>query len=118
MEVLLVTSRNGKRWVIPKGIVDPGLSAAASACKEAEEEAGIRGVIGGEALGSYQYDKWGGRCTVEVFLLSRVETLPVWPEAQLRQRRWFGAADAAAAVREPRLRELIERAAAVATDAS
>jgi phosphohistidine phosphatase len=41
VEVLLVRSRSGRRWVIPKGIVEPCLSPAASAPKEAEEEAGV-----------------------------------------------------------------------------
>ena len=46
LEVLLVTSRKGTRWVLPKGVVEPGMTPAASAAREALEEAGIRGVDG------------------------------------------------------------------------
>ena len=57
---LLVTSRKGTRRVLPKGVVEPDLSPAASAAKEALEEAGICGPIDHEPLGTYQYRKWGG----------------------------------------------------------
>jgi phosphohistidine phosphatase len=43
LEVLVITSRKGTRWVLPKGIVEPGMTAAASAAKEAMEEAGVEG---------------------------------------------------------------------------
>jgi phosphohistidine phosphatase len=52
LEVLLVTSRKGTRWVLPKGVVEPDLSPAASAAKEALEEAGVRGPIDDEPLGA------------------------------------------------------------------
>jgi phosphohistidine phosphatase len=45
VEVLLITSRKGTRWVLPKGVVEPGLSPATSAAKEALEEAGVRGTV-------------------------------------------------------------------------
>ena len=65
-EVLLVTSRGGKRWIIPKGIIEPGLSAGESALREAWEEAGAQGDLRSGAAGSYRYRKWGGVCTVAV----------------------------------------------------
>ena len=40
-QVLLVTSFGGKRWVLPKGIVEKGYSPSRSAAKEAWEEAGV-----------------------------------------------------------------------------
>jgi len=46
VEVLLITSSDGQHWVIPKGVIEPGMSAAESAAKEAYEEAGIRGRVG------------------------------------------------------------------------
>ncbi|MBE0617967.1 MAG: NUDIX hydrolase [Proteobacteria bacterium] len=105
-EVLLVTSRKGKRWVIPKGVVEPGLTPAASAAKEAWEEAGVRGTLRPEPLGTYRYWKWGGRCTVEVFLLEVESVAESWPEEH-RTRRWSSPAEAAEAVREPALQALI-----------
>ena len=69
MRVLLITSQGGRRWVIPKGIVEPGLSAVVSAAKEALEEAGIDGRVDPAPMGSYKRQKWGGTCSVEVFLI-------------------------------------------------
>lgn len=106
IEILLVTSRKGKRWVIPKGVVEPGLTPAESAAKEAWEEAGVRGALRPAPLGEYRYWKWGGRCTVEVFLLEVESVAERWPEEH-RARRWAGVEDAAQAVREPDLQALI-----------
>lgn len=111
LEVLLITSRRRSRWVIPKGIVEPNLSPAASAEKEAFEEAGIRGVTATPALGAYRYEKWGYRWTVTVFPFAVTELLNTWPEMLSRERRWFGVSDAAALVDEPELRALLERLA-------
>ena len=55
LEVLLVTSRRGTRWLLPKGVVEPDLTPAVSAQKEAMEEAGVRGQIDDRPLGTYQY---------------------------------------------------------------
>ena len=106
LEILLISSRKRRRWVIPKGVKEPHLSAAASAAREALEEAGVEGAISSRSLGSYRYRKWGGVCTVEVFAL-RVETiLDDWPESS-RQRAWLSPAEAARRVDEADLRRLI-----------
>ena len=55
--VCLITSRNGKRWVIPKGWIEPGQTAGETALQEAWEEAGLAGAIEGEPIGSYLYEK-------------------------------------------------------------
>lgn len=107
VEILLITSRGGKRWIIPKGIIDPGTTAVESACKEAYEEAGIRGRPSGSALGKYQYEKWGGLCTVEVFTLEVVEMLDAWPESGVRRRKWMPVKEAAKTVKEPELKQLM-----------
>ena len=106
VEILLITSRGRRRWVIPKGIVEPFLSPAESACKEAFEEAGIEGEVSDGPLGTYQYEKWGGVCKVEVFLL-RVQTEhPHWEES-FRGRRWFSVDAAVSELREAALKELV-----------
>lgn len=93
--VLLITSRGRKRWIVPKGVVEPELSPAESAQAEAYEEAGVRGGIVGEPLGSYSYKKWGGTCTVEVFALEVSEEFTDWPEGGERTRRWLPLREAA-----------------------
>ena len=107
VQIMLVTSRSGKRWVIPKGTIESDLSALDSAQKEAYEEAGVLGKAHGHAIGQYQYDKWGGTYSVEVFLLEVRQVLQEWPESELRQRVWLNVAESADCVREEALKQLI-----------
>jgi 8-oxo-dGTP pyrophosphatase MutT (NUDIX family) len=110
-QVLLITSRSGKRWVVPKGIVEPDLTPADSAVKEAYEEAGIQGRVSKKSVGSYTYEKWGGICDVEVFVLKVNKELQDWPEADVRERCWFTPKEAAALVAEEKLAAMIRQVA-------
>lgn len=120
VEVLLITSRDTGRWVIPKGWPIEGKTPAQSAALEAWEEAGVKGQIQDQALGRYTYDKARiprppTPCAVSVFPL-RVEGLATkFPEREERRRKWFAAAKAARKVAEPELRTLL---AAVGEDAT
>ncbi len=107
VQILLVTSRSRKRWVIPKGIIEPDLSPQESAQKEAYEEAGVSGKISGEAVGTYTYNKWEGTCTVKVFLLEVEKTLEDWPESYFRTREWMSVEEAVKRVDEADLKEII-----------
>ena len=109
VEVLLITSRGQRRWVIPKGIVEPGWSPVDSAAREAWEEAGLRGRLRPQAAGTFAYPKWGGECRVEVFLLQVEREDEDWPEAALRRRQWLSVEEAAGRVDEPQLRRLLEQ---------
>jgi 8-oxo-dGTP pyrophosphatase MutT (NUDIX family) len=107
LEVLVITSNDGQRWGMPKGLIEPGLTPAESAAKEAFEEAGVRGLLGG-AVGSYSFAKWGGTCWVDVFLLRVEEILEQWEE-QHRTREWLGVEEAVARVSRAELGELVRR---------
>jgi 8-oxo-dGTP pyrophosphatase MutT (NUDIX family) len=104
---MLITSRRRARWIIPKGVIDPGSSPEESALKEAYEEAGIRGEAISGQLGEYEYDKWGGACRVKVYLMRVLNVLDAWPESGARQRLWLSVESASKAVKEQRLKELI-----------
>jgi 8-oxo-dGTP pyrophosphatase MutT (NUDIX family) len=111
-EILLITSRETRRWVIPKGWPMSGKSAAGSAAQEAYEEAGIRGEMTAQTIGYYGYSKRlrGGarkRFRVEVFAMEVTEILDLWPEAHERARRWLSPGEALALVEEPELAALI-----------
>ena len=111
-QVLLITSRDTRRWVIPRGNPIAGLSPSEAAAQEAWEEAGVRGETGPDPIGAYLYDKRrldGSSVPAEVRVFSmRVrQESEVWPEAHERERQWFEPAEAAAAVDEPELRELL-----------
>ncbi len=110
--MLLVTSRESRRWVIPKGNFGNNVSPHAAAAQEAEEEAGVRGAVCPTPLGTYRYRKRKGSgaslmADVEVFPLAVSEELKDWKEKEERDRRWFTLGDAANAVEEPDLRDLI-----------
>jgi 8-oxo-dGTP pyrophosphatase MutT (NUDIX family) len=107
VEILLITSRRRARWIIPKGVIDPGQTPQQSALKEAYEEAGIEGAASAELIGEYEYDKWGGVCRVKVYLMRVEGVLDSWPESGSRERLWMKVEDAAQAVREQSLKELI-----------
>jgi 8-oxo-dGTP pyrophosphatase MutT (NUDIX family) len=107
-QVCLVTSSSGRRWVVPKGLIDPGQTAGETALQEAWEEAGLAGVLHDEPVGSYLYDKYGGLCHVTVFLMQVTEEADDWPERAARQRVWMPFEDALDRVREPGLREILE----------
>lgn len=112
VSVLLVTSRETKRWVVPKGNPATGLTPHAAAAAEAEEEAGVRGAVCPIPLGSYRYRKrrkTGASLMfdVDVYPLSVSEELPDWKEAHQRIRRWFSLAEAAGMVEEADLADLI-----------
>jgi 8-oxo-dGTP pyrophosphatase MutT (NUDIX family) len=113
LEVLLLTSRQTRRWVIPKGWPIRRLSPAASAAREAFEEAGLEGMIAGEEpIGSYRYRKGlnDGRSalvTVAVFLLIVSRQHASWPEQNERTLRWCQPEEAAQLVDEPELAALL-----------
>ena len=97
-QVLLVTSRDTGRWVLPKGWPMPGLTAEAAAAREAWEEAGVEGKVSSCAIGLYCYDKMvpgatALSCAVQVFPL-RVQSLRSnFPERKQRRRKWFASAE-------------------------
>src|SRR3984957_15454272 len=68
-KICLVTSSNGKRWVVPKGLIDPGHTAAETALNEAWEEAGLVGVLSKDPVGTYLYSKLGGTYHVLVYMM-------------------------------------------------
>jgi len=112
VEIMLITSRDTGRWVIPKGWPVPNLTPCNSAAHEAREEGGLIGQIGERPIGQFHYDKRlsdgsSMHCAVEVFALEVERQMKSWLEKDQRRTRWFAVAEAADAVHEPELRALI-----------
>jgi 8-oxo-dGTP pyrophosphatase MutT (NUDIX family) len=105
--VCLVTSSSGKRWVIPKGCMEPGKTAGEIALQEAWEEAGLVGVLKREPLGSFTYEKFGRQHHVIVFEMQVSEIATTWPESHLRQRSFLKPDVALARIDDVGLREII-----------
>jgi 8-oxo-dGTP pyrophosphatase MutT (NUDIX family) len=111
-EVLLVSSRDTGRWVLPKGWPKKGEDGAASALREAHEEAGVIGRALPGCVGVYSYDKLMPSgpaipCCVTVHAVEVAYLAYRFPERDERRRQWFALADAARAVAEPELRALL-----------
>jgi 8-oxo-dGTP pyrophosphatase MutT (NUDIX family) len=107
IEVMLITSSTGKRWVIPKGLIEPDMTSPDSAAKEAWEEAGLLGKVFPDLIGTYEYYKSSYTCQVEVFLLQVQTVLENWPEASKRKRQWVSIPKAIRRVDEPELKLIL-----------
>jgi len=111
---MLITSRETRRWVLPKGNRIKGLKSHEAATHEAFEEAGLMGIACPFAIGTYQYRKTRKNgsvrvATVDIFPFSVSHQLDEWPEQDERDVRWFSLTDAAAAVDEPELKDILIR---------
>ncbi len=84
VEVALVTTSRGKGWVVPKGSVDDGERPREAAIREAEEEAGLLGVVPRKPLGRYLHVKGNRPCRVDVYLMRVTNVLENWLEDKLR----------------------------------
>jgi 8-oxo-dGTP pyrophosphatase MutT (NUDIX family) len=113
LSVILVTSMDGRRWVLPKGHIEPHLSANESAEKEAFEEGGIEGVVSNVAIGFYDYFKQSNKNStvyrVSLFPMKILRLLKDWPEANLRTRQWMTIRQAIDAVKEKDAQLLLKK---------
>jgi len=110
--VLLVTSRETKRWILPKGQPERKLSPHQVAEAEAYEEAGLVGTVFKSAFARYDTYKRlkSGRevpCLMQVYLLEVTHELDAWPEKTQRERRWMTPGEAALMVTEPGLAQIL-----------
>jgi 8-oxo-dGTP pyrophosphatase MutT (NUDIX family) len=111
-KICLITSSSGRRWVIPKGKLEPGKTMPEIALQEAWEEAGLTGILHPRPVGSYLYEKFGETYDVTVFVMDVTAVADDWPESHLRQRSWLRPAQAIARIEDPALRALLEAALA------
>ncbi len=112
LQVLLVTSRETGRWVLPKGWPMIGKTPHGTARREARAEAGIVGRVERSPIGSFHYEKRladGERltCEVHVFPLAVERQRKRWPEQSQRTLAWVTPEDAARMVNEPGLAALL-----------
>jgi 8-oxo-dGTP pyrophosphatase MutT (NUDIX family) len=109
--VMLITSRETRRWIIPKGWPMRGRTDYNAAAQEALEEAGIVGRVGKTPIGRYAYWKrqtdYIELCEVDVYLLDVTGQMETWREKGQRETGWFPIPEAADKVDEPGLRDLI-----------
>lgn len=107
--VCMVTSSSRRRWVLPKGQIDPGHTPGEAALVEAWEEAGLLGGLDPEPAGSYVYEKLGRECHVLVYRMTVTEIRDEWPEKGLRERVWLTPLEVLDRVEEAGLREILRQ---------
>jgi 8-oxo-dGTP pyrophosphatase MutT (NUDIX family) len=107
-QLCLVTSSGGKRWVVPKGHLEPGRTLTQIALQEAWEEAGLVGILGREPVGAYVYRKSGGEYHVTVYLMEVTAAASDWPECRRRQRRWVRPRKAVIRLADAGLRAIVQ----------
>lgn len=114
-QVLLITSRDTGRWIVPKGWLIPGKDAADAALQEAWEEAGVRAsAIRPQSVGIYHYDKrldegYIAPVEVRVFRVDVAELSDIYPEVRERDRAWVSPAEAARRVDEAELKAILHQ---------
>jgi 8-oxo-dGTP pyrophosphatase MutT (NUDIX family) len=110
-EILLITTRETRRWMVPKGWPIKKLGPLGTGLREAFEEAGVTG-DGGPPVGEFHYPKVlrSGEiqhCRVELFALRVTDEKEEWPERKERDRQWFAHHEAAAVVQEEHLQMIL-----------
>ena len=114
VKVLLITSRERGRWIVPKGWPIKGKTPARTAAREAFEEAGVIGHLPTEAIGVYNYvkimrDGTEADCRVVLFGLEVRGTLLNWPERAERKRQWLTVPEAAITVSDTGLAQILRK---------
>ncbi len=113
LQVLVITSRGTGRWIIPKGWPQVGRTLAVTALREAFEEAGVRGEVSQEPIGSYSYCKSDlpperiNQFTVAVYAVQFTSQEKNWPERDQRFCEWVSPAEAAKRVEETELKQIL-----------
>ncbi|MFK5949786.1 MAG: histidine phosphatase family protein [Methylococcales bacterium] len=117
LEVLVISSSGNNHWGVPKGIIEPGYTASASAAIEAWEEAGIKGIISEQMLDYYQYQKWGGTCTVQVFPMTVTDMVgdSEWEENH-RSREWLPLKKASSLIKQQALQTTLLKLDTIVTN--
>lgn len=108
-EYLLVTSQRGN-WIFPKGIVEPGMTPEETAALECQEEAGVRGSVLPELVGSYGDRKWKRDYQVLMYLMRYEEDADPWEEQSIRERCWCTYEEAKLLLKKAELRRILELA--------
>ncbi len=114
LEILLVTSRRKGKWILPKGKIEAGETAAQRAAIEAFEEAGVRGSVSAKPLLA---SSLADPSQAQIYPLAVLEELEQWPEMAVRQRAWFSVSEARARLQDEGMLRALAAFAARFSDA-
>ncbi|XVF57671.1 hypothetical protein PTKIN_Ptkin07bG0000700 [Pterospermum kingtungense] len=116
IEVLMISSPNRSDLVFPKGGWEDDETVVEAACREALEEAGVRGILREIPLGVWEFRSKSRQdlCTLEgscrgfMFALEVTEELDIWPEQKDRDRIWLNVKEAFRLCRYDWMRRALE----------
>jgi 8-oxo-dGTP pyrophosphatase MutT (NUDIX family) len=108
VQVCLIRRKNSAQWGIPKGYIERN-ELRQAALDEASEEAGLRGRVVGESIGTYHYQKGFITLSVIVFVMEVLEEGTVWQEMRWRERRWYSLEEAAVLLKRHRVSPMFDR---------
>lgn len=114
LEILLITTQNTRRWIVPKGWPVAGCTPQQCAAREAYEEAGLSGAVAGEAIGVFNYRKQlkSGQmvaCRIRIYAMEVSEVAGEWPEKGTRETKWCPVSEALTLVEDSGLRRIIAK---------
>jgi 8-oxo-dGTP pyrophosphatase MutT (NUDIX family) len=109
LKIVLITSIKSGKWIVPKGVIEPGFSPQDSAANEAWEEAGLFGTVDEVSMGCYEYEKWGGICHVQVFAFRVEKILDEWLEMNSRERETVPLKEALERLSNRELAQIIKK---------
>lgn len=107
LQILLISTRSGNNWTIPKGIVEKRLEDSESAVKEAFEEAGLIGNIDETISWQFRFQKWGGICDVKLYPMMVEKELDDFPENELREKKWLSVNEAIKLIKFEQVKDYI-----------
>ncbi|MBB3992910.1 8-oxo-dGTP pyrophosphatase MutT (NUDIX family) [Sulfitobacter undariae] len=112
VQILLITSRRRKRWIVPKGWPMEGKTPAECALTEAWEEAGVIGIASDACIGVYSYARVREGndslpCLAMLYPLQVKSLQNDFPEMRQRRRKWVSRKKAARMVDHIELKKLI-----------
>src|SRR3954447_10530131 len=117
LEIALVRTSSGARWIVPKGSLDKGECASDAAVRETEEEAGLVGELTRHPIGQYRYLKREEWYEVDVYAMRVTTVLEFWLEAAHRSRQWMPVEDAIERL-HPELHRFVHEAVRMAQSAT
>lgn len=116
VQILVITTRRTKRWIIPKGWIEEGMTPSQCAAQEAWEEAGVVGKISNKSVGLFCYTKVAEKkgevdapCVAMIFPLKVKSLRGKYPEKGQRRRRWVSRKKAFSLIREPELAQIVKK---------
>lgn len=109
LRLLIITNSRRNKWLFPKGLVEKNMTREESAVMEAYEEAGVMGEIIPNKIGSYEIEKYGSLCRIEMFPMLVEKVLLSWPEDKIRKRKWIASDEVEKYIKDKKILKISDK---------